>query len=197
MRIAVLASGGGSNFRVLEERCRDGSLPGVVIALLVTNNSGSGAAACARARGIEAAHLSERTHPDPAERERALLGLLQSRRVDLVVLAGYMKHLPAGVVRRYAGSITNIHPSLLPRHGGAGMYGLRVHEAVLRSGETTTGVTVHLVDEVYDRGAVLAQRVVPVLPGDTPETLQARVLEQEHDLYWRVIADLARVRTPC
>ena len=197
MRVAVFASGGGSNFRTIAEHCRRGDLPGVEVVLLVTNNSGSGAAAWARANGIEVQHVSDRTHPRAEDRERALLSLLECRRVDLLVLAGYMKLLPPAVVRRWAHSIVNIHPALLPRHGGVGMYGIRVHEAVLAAGDTVTGVTVHLADERYDEGRVLAQRMVPVLPGDTPQTLQARVLEQEHDLYWRVIGRLAREREGC
>ncbi len=191
MNIAVLASGGGSNFRAIAEHARAGHMPGVEIVLLVTNNTGSGAATFARERGIEVAHISGRTHPDDADRQRWLLEILGRHGVGLLVLAGYMKLLPPAVIRRYAGRILNVHPALLPRFGGPGMYGLRVHEAVLVAGERETGVTVHQVTERYDEGEIVAQQRVPVLPGDTPQTLQARVLCEEHELYWRVIRDLA------
>jgi phosphoribosylglycinamide formyltransferase-1 len=112
----------------------------------------------------------------------AWLDLLGRARADLVVLAGYLKLVPPPVVAAYRGRIINVHPALLPEFGGQGMYGRRVHEAVLASGARETGATVHLVDEVYDRGAVLAQRRVPVLPGDTPQSLAERVLALEHQL---------------
>jgi phosphoribosylglycinamide formyltransferase-1 len=114
---------------------------------------------------------------------RAMLDALRSHGIDVVVLAGYMKKVPPQVVAAFRNRILNIHPALLPRFGGPGMYGLRVHAAVLAAGETESGATVHLVDEEYDRGAILLQRRVPVLQGDTPELLAARVLEAEHALY--------------
>lgn len=191
MNVAVFASGGGSNFRALAERVDRGDLPGVDLVILVSNNSSCGAARYARGRGMAVAHVSGRTHPDDALRERHLADLLESHRIGLIVLAGYMKLLPPALIRRYAGSILNIHPALLPHFGGPGMYGIRVHEAVLSSGERETGVTVHLVTERYDEGEILAQERVPVLSGDTAETLQQRVLAKEHDLYWRVIRKLA------
>jgi folate-dependent phosphoribosylglycinamide formyltransferase PurN len=120
-------------------------------------------------------------HPDHVARE--LLGVLERHRIDVVLLAGYLKLVPPEVVRRYDGRMLNIHPALLPKFGGKGMYGMRVHRAVLAAGEAVSGATVHLVDEEYDRGAVVAQRRVPVLAGDTPEALAARVLEVEHRLY--------------
>jgi phosphoribosylglycinamide formyltransferase-1 len=168
-----------------------GEMPGVRLALLVTNNSGCGAARHARELGMPVVHVSAATHPDAGERERHLLEALHGHGVGLIALAGYMKLLPAGVIRAYSGSILNIHPALLPRFGGQGMYGIRVHEAVLAAGERESGVTVHLVTERYDEGAILAQERVPVLPGDTPEILQRRVLAKEHELYWRVILKLA------
>jgi folate-dependent phosphoribosylglycinamide formyltransferase PurN len=130
----------------------------------------------ARGRGIPAEALS---HPDDGDEWLRLLWRFQ---IDLVVLAGYVKLVPAPVIASYRGRIINIHPALLPAFGGKGMYGRRVHQAVLASGAQESGATVHLVDEVYDRGAVLAQARVPVLPGDTADTLAARVLEVEHRL---------------
>jgi phosphoribosylglycinamide formyltransferase-1 len=196
MNIAVFASGSGTNLRAIVERERAGQMPGVRVVLLVTNNSASGAAVFARERGIAVAHVSARTHPSEEHHARHLLELLGRHAVGLIVLAGYMKLLPPAVVSRYAGRILNVHPALLPRFGGPGMYGLRVHEAVLAAGEPETGITVHKVTERYDEGEIVAQARVPVLAGDTPETLQGRVLAREHELYWRVILDVAG-RLPC
>jgi len=191
MNVAVFASGGGSNFRAIHAKVLSGELSNVAVVLLVTNNSGCGAAAYAREHAIPVAHLSSRTDPDPAQCARRMQEVLSEHEVELIVLAGYMKLLPPEVVGTYAGRILNIHPALLPRFGGTGMYGIHVHEAVLAAGETRTGVTVHLVDEAYDQGRILEQVEVDVLPGDTPQTLQRRVLEVEHDVYWRVIDRLA------
>ena len=192
--MAAFASGRGSNLASILARIDDGSLRNVEVRLVVSNNSDAGALQLARARGIRALHISSRTHPDPAERARALLAALSEERIDLIVLAGYMQKLPPEVVRRFPRRILNIHPALLPRHGGKGMYGLAVHQAVLRAGDAESGVTVHFADEDYDHGPVAAQARVPVLPGDTPERLAARVLEAEHDLYWRVVDDIANGR---
>jgi phosphoribosylglycinamide formyltransferase-1 len=194
VNVAAFASGRGSNLAAILARIDDGSLRNVELRLVVSNNSDSGALALARARGIRALHMSSRTHPDPGGLARALLALLEEERVELIVLAGYMKKLPPEVVRRYPGRILNIHPALLPRYGGQGMYGLRVHEAVLSSGDAESGVTVHFVDEDYDHGPPARQVRVPVLPGDTPQALADRVLAAEHDLYWRVVDDIANGR---
>jgi phosphoribosylglycinamide formyltransferase-1 len=194
VRIAAFASGHGSNLAAILARIDDGSLRGAEVCLVISNNSDSGALELARRRGIRALHLSSRTHPDGEELARALASALDEERIELIVLAGYLKKLPSGVVRRYPRRILNIHPALLPRYGGRGMYGIHVHEAVLRSGDKETGVTVHFADEDYDHGPVAAQVRVPVLPGDTPERLAGRVLQAEHDLYWRVIDDLANGR---
>jgi phosphoribosylglycinamide formyltransferase-1 len=192
MKLAAFASGRGSNLAAILDRINDGQLPRIEPVLLITNNSRCGAVALATARGIPVTHLSSRTHPNAEELSRAMLESLKSAEVDLIVLAGYMKKVPPEVVRSYRGRILNIHPALLPKHGGTDMYGLRVHQAVLAAGEKETGVTVHLVDEEYDHGQVLCRRKVPVLPGDTAESLAARVLQTEHDLYWRAIRDLVR-----
>ncbi len=194
VNIAAFASGRGSNLAAILARIDEGRLRDARVRLVVSNNSHSGALELARRRGIRTLHASSRTHPDPQELAQALLDALEEERVELILLAGYLKKLPAPVVRRYPRRILNIHPALLPRHGGQGMYGLRVHESVLRSGETESGVSVHFVDEDYDHGPVAAQARVPVLPGDTPERLAERVLEAEHDLYWRVVDDIVHGR---
>jgi phosphoribosylglycinamide formyltransferase-1 len=194
VRIAAFASGHGTNLAAILARIDDGSLRNAEVRLVISNNSDAGALALARRHGIRALHISSRTHPDAGNFARALLAALRDEGIELIVLAGYLKKLPPEVVRLYPKRILNIHPALLPRHGGKGMFGLSVHEAVLRSGDTETGVTVHFVDEDYDHGPVARQVRVPVLPGDTPQTLAARVLEAEHDLYWRVVDDIANKR---
>lgn len=183
VRLGVLASGRGSNLEALLRAHERGDLT-LPVVVVVSNNSGAGALALARTRGITALHVSARTHPDPGA---ALLSALREHGVDVLVLAGYMKRLDPRVVAAYEGRAVNIHPAALPRFGGTGMYGDRVHAAVLEAGVPTTGPTVHLVTEGYDEGEVLAHTEVPVLPGDTVEALRDRVLAAEHDLYWRAI----------
>jgi formyltetrahydrofolate-dependent phosphoribosylglycinamide formyltransferase len=173
MRIAVAISGRGSNLAALLRTLGPGAPAEIV---LVLSDRAAPGLAHARARGIPVKVLS-----DPAD-ETAWLESLRERETDVLVLAGYLRLVPGGVVAAYRGRIMNTHPSLLPAFGGKGMYGDRVHRAVLESGARETGVTVHLVDEVYDRGPVLAQSRVPVLYDDTPERLAARVLEAEHRL---------------
>ena len=139
-------------------------------------------------------HLSGRTHPSPTLLDEAILDALRSHSVGLIVLAGYMKKLGPKVCEGYRDRMLNIHPALLPSFGGKGMYGIRVHEAVIDSGVRYTGVTVHLADEEYDRGPIVDQVVVPVLQDDTPDTLQQRVLKDEHGLYPDVIRLFAENR---
>ena len=160
------------------------------VVLVISNRASAGGLAAAAARGIPT-HLL--TAPADGREWREVLA---AHRVDLVVLAGFLALVPADVVAVYAGRMINIHPALLPRHGGAGMYGRRVHEAVLAAGDTESGATVHLVTEEYDRGAILAQARVPVRPADTPETLAARVLEIEHLLLPAVVLATARAGRP-
>ncbi len=152
-------------------------------AVVISNNSGSGAMERARREGIPAFHLSAATHPNPSDLDAAMIRALEGQDVNLVILAGYMKLLGPRTLARYRGRILNIHPALLPKYGGQGLYGRKVHEAVLAAGEHVTGATVHVVDERYDAGPILAQREVPVLEGDDADTLAARVLQTEHRLY--------------
>lgn len=184
-RIGVLASGGGSNLQALIDAHARGDLPAPVV-LVISNNSTAGALERARRHGIAALHVSGKTHDDPGA---AILAALREHEVDLVVLAGYMKLVSPTILAAYEGRVLNIHPGPLPEFGGKGMYGRHVHEAVLERGAKSSGPTVHLVDERYDEGPVLAHRSVPVEPGDTPETLSERVLAAEHDLLWRVIRE--------
>ncbi|HEU4588945.1 MAG TPA: phosphoribosylglycinamide formyltransferase [Gemmatimonadales bacterium] len=188
MRIAVAVSGRGSNLEALLQ-----ALPAsgpASVELVLSNRAGAGGLEVAHRHGVETAVLANPA--DPA----AWLAPLERARIDLIVLAGYLKLVPPAVVERYRGRILNIHPALLPAFGGPGMYGHRVHEAVLASGAVESGATVHLVDEVYDRGQILAQARVPVLPGDTADTLAARVLAVEHRLLPAVVRAAAAAGRP-
>jgi formyltetrahydrofolate-dependent phosphoribosylglycinamide formyltransferase len=188
MRVAVAVSGRGSNLEALL-RALGPDGPARVV-LVLSNRSEAGALARARDHGVPTEVLADAG--DPGE----WLDRLLQYRVDLLVLAGYLKLVPAPVVAQFRDRILNIHPALLPAFGGAGMYGRRVHQAVLASGARQSGATVHLVDEVYDRGRILAQTRVPVLPGDTPDRLAARVLEAEHRLLPAVVLAAAAAGRP-
>jgi formyltetrahydrofolate-dependent phosphoribosylglycinamide formyltransferase len=189
-RIAVLASGRGSNLRALLDHLdrHDGGAAARV-ALVASDRSDAGALALARERSIQARAL------DTGEGHAASLArLLGDHGIELVVLAGYLRLVPAEVTRAYRGRMINVHPALLPAFAGRGMYGARVHRAVLDAGARVSGVTVHFVDELYDHGAIIAQWPVPVFPRDTAETLAARVLRVEHRLLPRVVAAVAAGR---
>lgn len=163
------------------DACCDGRLPAAP-AVVISNNRDSGALSRAHIRGIPAVHLSSAVVPDANELDARIVTTLQEHGVELVVLAGYMKKIGPRLLSAYRNRIINIHPSLLPRHGGPGMYGEHVHAAVLAAGDRETGVTVHLVNENYDQGRILAQRGgILVRTDDTPATLAARVLEVEHE----------------
>ncbi len=178
--LAILASGTGTTAaRVMESADRSATLD---VRLVVSNNSGSGALEHARERGVPTRHLSGRTHPDPEALDAAMVEELSAAGVDLVVLAGYMKKLGPRVLAAWEGRIVNTHPSLLPAFGGVGMYGDRVHEAVLAAGEPVTGASIHVVTAEYDDGPVLARRQVPVEPDDDVASLRARVQEAEKEL---------------
>lgn len=182
----MLASGAGSNLQSLLEWCATPDAPGEVV-LVISNREEAGALERARAAGV-AAVVVRRDGQDAD----ALLAALREHRVELVVLAGWLKLVPAAAVRAFPGRMLNIHPALLPAFGGRGMYGRRVHEAVLAAGARVSGASVHLVDSEYDHGPILAQWPVSVQPGDTTEALAARVLEVEHRLLPAVVAESCR-----
>jgi phosphoribosylglycinamide formyltransferase-1 len=185
-RLAVLASGRGSNLQAIIEHFDNLARERVAkVVLVASNRADSPALLRAATASIDIAHFN--ASDDGSE----LLALLQKFRIDLVVLAGYLKRIPSMVIREYAGRIINIHPALLPAFGGEGMYGARVHEAVIASGAHETGVTVHLVDDDFDRGPIIAQWRVPIDRSDTAETLAARVLNVEHVVYPRVVEMVA------
>ena len=186
VRVGVLASGRGTNLQALIDHFAAlGENSRAQIVLVASNRPN--APALDRARN---ASISAETF-DAADDGCGLLTLLESHRIDLLVLAGYMKRIPPSVVREFHGRIVNVHPGLLPEFGGAGMYGARVHKAVLAAGARTTGVTVHLVDNEFDHGPIVAQWRVRVYEDDTVETLAARVLEVEHAIYPRAVEMVA------
>ena len=179
LTLGFFASGRGTNMQAVIDACNLGFLdarPGVVI----SNNSDSEALARARREGIPGYHLSSKTHPDPSQLDDAILAALQRHQTDLVILAGYMKRLGERSLSAYQGRVINIHPALLPKYGGEGMYGAHVHDAVIAAGDRETGVSIHLVDREYDHGDILAQCRLPVLKGDTAVSLAQRVLVREH-----------------
>lgn len=190
MRLGILASHGGSNLQAIIDATRAGTLPAEVV-VVIGNNARAMAAERARSAGIPFHHLSGKTHPDAGDLDAAICGVLEQAGVDLVVLAGYMKKVGPRTIQRFPRRMVNIHPALLPKFGGVGMYGMRVHEAVISAGDLVTGVTIHLVDGEYDRGPVLAQAEVPVRPGDDAETLAARVLQTEHEFYVQTLRRIA------
>ena len=179
MKLGFFASHRGSNMQAVIDACRDGRLHAAPV-VAICNNHDAEALERARHEGLAAYHLSGVTHPDPDALDAAICAALTRHGVELVLLAGYLKKLGPRTIARYRGRIVNVHPALLPKFGGQGMYGARVHEAVLAAGDRETGVSIHVVDEEYDHGAVLAQCRVPVAPDDTVETLGARVLAREH-----------------
>lgn len=190
IKIGVMASGGGSNFETILNRIEDGLLK-ATCAYLVTNNSRCGAVEMAKKHSIPVYHISSVTHPDPHEYSQAMVDVVHQHQPQLVVLAGYMKKIPDELLQALPERVINVHPALLPAFGGEGLYGDRVHQAVVDSGVRVSGPTIHFVDSVYDHGKIIAQRAVPVYSHDTPAQVAARVLEQEHDLYWRVIQAFA------
>jgi phosphoribosylglycinamide formyltransferase-1 len=185
-RLAVLASGRGSNLQAIVDHFDNLARERVAkVVLVASNRADSPALIRAATASIDIADFNA------ADDGTELLDLLKKHRIDLVVLAGYLKRIPSKVIREYSGRMINIHPALLPAFGGEGMYGARVHEAVIASGATESGVTVHLVDDDYDRGPIVAQWRIPVEPSDTADKLAARVLNVEHVVYPRTVEMVA------
>ena len=191
LQLAVLGSGRGSTFQAILRAIEEGRLPSTRVCLVISNNSDAGILALARSAGIPALHVSQKQFPTEEAFTDAMLLALQRHGAELIVLAGYMKRVPSRFVREYRGRILNIHPALLPKFGGQGMYGRHVHEAVIAARERESGATVHVVDDEYDHGQVVLQRTIEVAPDETPETLAAKVLEVEHALYPEAIRQYA------
>ena len=181
LSVAVFASGGGTNLQSLIDAFKRGDINGKISAV-ISNNSSSHALTRARNESIPAYHVSGRKFPEKSEFLNELTGIFESNNVNFIVLAGYMKLLPAEIVKKYRNRIINVHPALLPKYGGKGMYGMNVHKAVIESGDKISGATVHFVDEIFDNGTTIIQRTVAVMPDDSPDDLAARVLTIEHKI---------------
>ena len=177
-RIAVLVSGGGTNLQALIDARDRGELPDGELALVLSNNANAYALKRAEQAGIETAVCLRERGESRADFEAKVLAELEARDIQMLVLAGFMAILSADFVARYPNRIINVHPSLIPSFCGEGFYGLRVHRAALDYGVKVTGATVHYVNEIPDGGRIIAQKAVDIQPGDTPETLQRRVMEQ-------------------
>lgn len=182
LRIGILASHGGSNMQAIIEGCEKEQIKGSVC-VVICNNSNAGAVEKAKKAGIPIYHLSNKNYPGEIDLDEAILLVLKKHKVNIIALAGYMKKLGPMVLKEYNNRILNIHPALLPKHGGKGMYGINVHRSVIDSGDSESGATVHLVNEKYDDGGILSQVVVPIAKNETPESLAAKILVQEHRLY--------------
>ena len=191
LNVAVLVSGGGTNLQAILDAKAAGALPHAKIALVLASKPGVYALERASKAGVPGIVVARKSYAAPEEYDAALLAALREHRIDVVVLAGFLSILGPSVIAAYPERILNVHPSLIPSFCGAGYYGLRVHEAALAKGVKVTGATVHFVNEVPDGGRILLQQAVDVLPGDTPETLQKRVMEQaEWKLLPRALAQL-------
>ncbi|SCX84919.1 formyltetrahydrofolate-dependent phosphoribosylglycinamide formyltransferase [Lachnospiraceae bacterium XBB2008] len=184
LRITVLVSGGGTNLQAIIDALAAGEIHDAQIVRVISNNPGAYALTRAENAGIEAVCISPKTFDDREKYHEALIASIDEARTDLIVLAGCMVVLPPSLISRYSGKIINIHPALIPSFCGKGFYGLHVHEAVLERGVKITGATVHFVDEGTDTGPIILQKAVEVLPDDTPEILQRRVMEEAE---WKIM----------
>ena len=190
MKIAVFASHGGSDMQAIVDGCKQNRI-NAEVSVVISNNGDSTALERAKHEGIPAFHLSAKVCGDEDTLAEAILDVLARFDVDMIFLAGYMRMLHVSVLKRYHNRVFNIHPALLPKFGGKGMYGINVHKAVIDAGESETGITIHRVNAEYDSGEIVAQTRVMVFPDDTAETLAARVLEREHEFLVDIIADIA------
>lgn len=178
LKVAVLVSGGGTNLQAIIDSIENGSVTGASIAVVISNNKNAYALTRAKNHNIPAVCISPKDYPTRDAFNEALLDYLVKAEIDLIVLAGYLVVVPGIIIEKFRNRIINIHPSLIPSFCGTGYYGLKVHEAVLARGVKVSGATVHFVDEGTDTGPILMQKAVDVLPGDTPEVLQRRIMEQ-------------------
>lgn len=189
LNIAFFASHGGSNFQSIVENIISGQIEANAT-LLITNNSGCYAIERAKRLNVPFVHISSNQFESPDKFQQELLRILKLNKIDLIVLAGYMRKIPLNIIKQYPNRILNIHPALLPKYGGQGMYGMNVHQAVFDAKEKETGATVHLVNEEYDKGKILTQQRVSIDSNDTPETIAEKVLKIEHKLYSETIKEI-------
>ena len=185
-KIAVFVSGGGSNFIAIHRQIIQGNILGKIV-MVFSNNPNCGAIKFAEENSIPIIIINAARYPNTHTRDEFLLETCLKAEIDLICLAGFMKMLPQNIVKQYEYRILNIHPGLLPEFGGKGFYGTRVHEAVINMGKRESGATVHFVDEIYDHGPIILQKKVEVMETDTPESLAARVLKLEHELFPEVV----------
>ena len=190
-KIAVFVSGGGSNLQALIDASKSGMLHGEIV-LVISNTSKAYGLVRAEKENINTFVYKVKNYDSPDLASDDLFSQLRKHDVEYIALAGYLKLLPQNVVKAFKGKIINIHPALLPKYGGKGMYGHFVHEAVIEAGDKESGITIHLADEIYDNGRILHQVKVPVKKDDTPDTLAARVLKQEHLWYARILDKLIK-----
>ena len=180
MNLGIIASNRGTNLQAIVDACREKQLDAKV-SVAISNNSKSLALLRARKADIPAFHISEKTHPSPLDLDQAILNILNTHDVDFVVLAGYLKHMGRKTLLAFPKKVINIHPSLLPSYGGKGMYGRKIHEAVIKNGDTETGITIHYVDDGYDTGEIISQLRIPIDSSDSVTSLTSRILKQEHE----------------
>ncbi len=186
LHIAVFASGRGSNFEALHHAIAEQKISAKIV-VVISNNSSSSALALAQSFTIPAFHISQQQFSDPSLFQQKILETLRSFGTNFIVLAGYIKKLDPAITRAFPERIINIHPALLPKYGGEGMFGMNVHNAVIAAKEKESGATVHFVNEEYDNGGIIAQQKIRIDPNDTPETLAAKVLKVEHELLPSII----------
>jgi phosphoribosylglycinamide formyltransferase 1 len=182
LRIGFFASHNGTNMQSIIDAINNKQLNAIPV-VLISNNSNSQAIERSKKENIPYYHMSLLKYPNPDDLDNEILKILLKHQVELIILAGYMKKLGNKVLNKFKNKILNIHPALLPKYGGQGMYGLNIHNEVLKNKEKFTGITIHLVDEIYDHGKIINQMKIPVLENDTIETLSKRVLENEHSFY--------------
>lgn len=189
MRLAVLASTRGTDLQAIIDEMKAGRMPGIELACVVSNVKNCYALERAHAQGLKTYFIDPK-EKSRVEFDRELANILKEEKTDLVALVGYMRILTPYIIGEFRGRIINVHPALLPKYGGKNFYGRNVHEAVLAAGEKETGMTIHFVEEEVDGGQIILQKICPVLPGDTPESLQSRVQELEKEWYPKVIRSL-------
>lgn len=194
-KIGVLISGSGSNLQAIIDATKNQTLDCAEVAIVISNKKDAYGLKRAEQAQIPALFMDPTSFTSRTEYYKKIIEVLESKKVDIICLAGFLLKLEPNIIKCYQGRILNIHPALLPKYGGKGMYGHYVHEAVLRSEDKESGCSVHVVDEEFDHGPVLMQRKVPVLPNDTPETLAARILKEEHVLYPQAIAAFIKTKT--
>lgn len=190
MNIAIFASHGGTDMQAIVDGCKQGKI-NADVKILICNNPDAYVVERAKNEEIPYEIVNAKTCGSEVGISDRILSLMQEYRIDMIFLAGYMRKMPIAVLEQYDNRIFNIHPALLPKYGGKGMYGIHVHEAVIAAGEKESGVTIHRVNSQYDSGEIIRQATVPVMEGDTPDTLAARVLEREHLFLVEVISDIA------